>query len=126
MTASLAFLDLDKFKFINDAFGHAEGDRALVVFAELMRSSFRYSDIFARLGGDEFAVLLTNASQQQANDIIDAFATRLQEHCVAEQRGYDLVFSCGVVEFDTRSPRSLDALLAEGDTLMYNIKAKRK
>jgi diguanylate cyclase (GGDEF)-like protein len=124
--AALAFLDLDKFKPINDTFGHAEGDRALVVFAELMRASFRTSDLIARLGGDEFVVLLTNASQQQAENVIDAFAKRLQERNAADQRGYELAFSCGIVEFDIESHCSIDTLLAKGDALMYNIKVAKK
>jgi len=125
-TASLAFLDLDKFKPINDVFGHAEGDRALTVFAELMVQSFRSSDVFARLGGDEFVVLLTNANRQQAENVIASFAERLRARNAADQRGYDLAFSCGVVAFDPGSPCSIDALLAQGDALMYGIKAAKK
>jgi len=125
-SASLAFMDLDKFKPINDIYGHAEGDRALSVFAELMRASFRSSDVFARLGGDEFAVLLTNANREQAQIAIDAFSQRLQARNEQDQRGYELAFSCGIVAFDPKTQRSLDALLAQGDALMYGIKAAKK
>jgi GGDEF domain-containing protein len=54
--ASLLFFDLDLFKQINDRFGHAEGDRALTTFAQLLKQTFRESDVLGRLGGDEFAV----------------------------------------------------------------------
>ena len=59
----LVFLDLDKFKPINDKFGHAEGDAVLISFARLMKKAFRNSDIFSRLGGDEFVILLSSASK---------------------------------------------------------------
>jgi diguanylate cyclase (GGDEF)-like protein len=124
--ASLAFLDLDKFKPINDIYGHAEGDRALAMFAELMAGSFRSSDVFARLGGDEFAVLLTNCGQQQAEKAIEAFAQRLQARNELDQRGYDLAFSCGIVEFNPALQESIEALLAQGDALMYAIKASKR
>jgi diguanylate cyclase (GGDEF)-like protein len=125
-TASLAFMDLDKFKPINDIYGHAEGDHALAVFAELMTTSFRSSDVFARLGGDEFAVLLTNANQQQAQVAIGSFAKRLQERNAEDQRGYELAFSCGIVEFDPAVQNSIEVLLAQGDALMYGIKAAKR
>lgn len=67
LSASLVFVDLDKFKVINDTFGHAEGDRALIAFAEQMKTTCRDSDIFARLGGDEFAMLLINSSGNMQN-----------------------------------------------------------
>jgi diguanylate cyclase (GGDEF)-like protein len=65
--ASLAFIDLDGFKPINDTYGHAEGDLALAAFAEVMCASFRSTDLFARLGGDEFVVLLTGAKENVAH-----------------------------------------------------------
>jgi diguanylate cyclase (GGDEF)-like protein len=124
--ASLAFLDLDKFKPINDIYGHAEGDRALAMFAELMVASFRNSDVFARLGGDEFAVLLTSCDQQQAEKAIAGFSQRLQARNAEDQRGYELAFSCGIVEFNPVAQDSIEALLAQGDALMYAIKAAKR
>ena len=59
---SLAFVDLDRFKHINDTWGHEEGDRALIAIADLMKSAFRESDILARQGGDEFIILFANTS----------------------------------------------------------------
>lgn len=63
LSASLVFMDLDKLKPVNDTFGHAEGDRALSVFADQLKIACRDSDMFARLGGDEFAMLLINMSK---------------------------------------------------------------
>ena len=62
-TALLIYLDLDDLKIINDSCGHLEGNRALVVTANVLRACFRQSDILARLGGDEFCILMTDAGR---------------------------------------------------------------
>lgn len=123
--ASLAFIDLNKFKPINDCFGHAEGDRALVSFAEQMKSFFRSTDIFARLGGDEFAILFSNTKKQTAGEVIEKFRTSLDEYNRQSKRGYDISFSYGVVEFDHDRHSSIEALLMEGDSLMYECKKQK-
>jgi len=124
--ATLAFMDLDRFKPINDTFGHAEGDHALVAFADAMRKTFRSTDLFARLGGDEFVVLLTSAGRTEAALVIQKFAAVIETYNRVAQRGYALEFSCGMVEFDPATHREIDALLAEGDARMYAIKAAKK
>lgn len=124
--ASLAFIDLDGFKPINDNYGHAEGDLALAAFAEVMCASFRSTDLCARLGGDEFVVLLTGAGEATAHMVLDKFGAMLDAYNHKAQRGYSLHFSCGVVEFDPAAPLTLEALLAAGDAKMYAIKAAKK
>lgn len=125
LPASLVFMDLDKFKPINDAFGHAEGDRALTVFAEHMKAACRDSDIFARLGGDEFAILLMGTTQACAETVVSRLHQSLERYNREARRGYDIAFSYGIVEFDPERHATLDALLAEGDTLMYEIKKSK-
>jgi diguanylate cyclase (GGDEF)-like protein len=124
--ASLAFIDLDGFKPINDNYGHAEGDLALAAFAEVMCASFRSTDLFARLGGDEFVVLLTGAKEEVALAVLEKFGAMLDDYNDRAQRGYRLRFSCGVVEFDPAAPQSVEQLLAAGDAKMYAIKALKK
>ena len=68
---SLVFVDLNGFKPINDNFGHAEGDRALVSFASQMQETFRQTDLFARLGGDEFVILFSDATVKTAEEIME-------------------------------------------------------
>ena len=124
--AALAFIDLDGFKPINDNFGHAEGDLALAAFAEVLQASFRSTDLPARLGGDEFVVLLVGATQDAALNVLDKFGVMLDAYNHKAQRGYNLRFSCGVVEFDPAAPLTLEELLAAGDAKMYAIKAANK
>ena len=124
--ASLIFLDLNKFKVINDEFGHAEGDRVLVAFAEQMRSVFRDSDVFARIGGDEFVVLLTHTSKSLAEDIVNRLRRSLDAYIQDASPDYEITFSYGVVEFDPDEHGTIGELLAKGDSLMYACKNQEK
>lgn len=123
--AALVFLDLNKFKPINDEFGHAEGDRALIALADQMKKVFRDSDLFARLGGDEFAVLLTHTTREQAEETIARFQHSLEKFNQEADRGYAISFSYGIVEFNPDKHQSIEALLVEGDALMYEEKKQR-
>lgn len=120
--AALVFIDLDKFKLINDNFGHAEGDLALNAFAGIIKDACRDSDIFARMGGDEFAILLTNSSQEQAEEVVERICRALDEYNQGVDRGYDVSLSYGIASFDAEKHDSIEALLAEGDSLMYKFK----
>jgi|TARA_R110002073_G_scaffold84612_7_gene201840 diguanylate cyclase (GGDEF)-like protein len=120
--AALVFIDLDKFKLINDNFGHAEGDLALNAFAGIIKDACRDSDIFARMGGDEFAILLTNSSQEQAEEVVERICRALDEYNQDVDRGYDVSLSYGIASFDAEKHDSIEALLAEGDSLMYKFK----
>jgi len=118
----LLFTDFDDLKWINDTFGHPEGDRALIEVANVLRKTFRESDIIARIGGDEFVVLAMETGGAGA----DVLAARLQENlrvCNArEGRCYKLSLSIGVARYDPENPCSIDELIAEADKLMYEQK----
>jgi len=122
----LAFVDLDGLKQINDTFGHPEGDRALVKTAEVLRKSFRQSDILGRLGGDEFAVLMPEADENSA----PAMQSRLQENTSAcnrlPGRTYALSLSVGILAGFPDQPRPLEELLAQADALMYAQKRHKQ
>jgi diguanylate cyclase (GGDEF)-like protein len=122
---SLAFIDLNNFKPINDNYGHAEGDHALIAFTEQMKNFFRTTDLFARLGGDEFVILFSNTSRGTASDVMERFRKSLDKYNQQARRGYDLSFSYGVVEFDPGKHNSINELLIEGDSLMYESKKQR-
>jgi diguanylate cyclase (GGDEF)-like protein len=122
--ASLLYLDLDHFKAINDNHGHAEGDRVLVAFAELLRQTFRESDVVARLGGDEFAVLLTDSCSQTVTIALQRFADAVAAHNARSPQDYDIEYSVGAVSYDTQRHPSMGALMEEADTLMYRNKRK--
>lgn len=123
LSATLLYLDLNNFKAINDTHGHCEGDRALLAFTELLKSTFRDSDIFARLGGDEFCILLTGTNASQAEDSIARLRNRTHDFNERLQENYLLNFSAGVLEIDLQQPDcDIDALLCQADRLMYHEK----
>lgn len=124
--ATLAFFDLNNFKSINDKYGHAEGDKALIAFAEQLQSDFRESDAVARLGGDEFVMLLTGTSKEHAEAKLATFRASLQTKNAAARRGYDISFSCGLVDFEPKTHRSIEGLLRQADSLMYEHKMQMR
>lgn len=125
-TASLFFFDLDLFKEINDRYGHAEGDRALIGFSKILQETFRDSDVIGRLGGDEFVALLTNADQTDGHLVLKRLDQIRTEFNQREVRGYDIQCSVGMVEFDPHRHQSIDDLLQDGDRLMYAQKQMKR
>ncbi|MDR3382371.1 GGDEF domain-containing protein [Cupriavidus basilensis] len=124
--ATLLFFDLDNFKGINDRFGHAEGDRALSVFAAQLRQSLRDSDVIGRLGGDEFVALLTGSDAALCQTTLARLKSAMDAINEQAARGYDIAFSVGSVQFDAARHDGTTALLAEADAAMYANKASRK
>ncbi len=125
--ASLFFFDLDFFKEINDRFGHAEGDIALINFSKILKDAFRESDVVGRLGGDEFVTLLTNANQSETKLILYRLEQLLEDfNNQHASRGYDIAYSVGVVAYDPSRHQSINDLLADGDRLMYEQKRHKR
>jgi diguanylate cyclase (GGDEF)-like protein len=120
--ASLLFFDLNGFKEINDVHGHAEGDRALIAFADVLRSVLRDSDVAGRLGGDEFAVLLSDASPEGAARLIERLKAQLDRYNREARRGYDLRCSVGQAPVAQAGNVSIAGLLAMADQAMYENK----
>ncbi len=124
---ALAFVDLDGMKRINDELGHEFGDRALVTTAEILRSTFRASDLVARLGGDEFIVLAIEAKEGAT----DRIRKRL-DHAAAVHNGKPsavaVAFSVGFAHYDPlRSPvTSIEQLIVAADHAMYIEKQQRR
>lgn len=124
-SACLIFIDLDKFKPINDQFGHAEGDIALQAFSDILQDTFRDYDVIGRLGGDEFAVLQTKSTEAECKNSIIRLQKNVSTHNEISAKGYDIAFSAGFVEYDEDKHESIDAMLANADQLMYKQKKLR-
>jgi diguanylate cyclase (GGDEF)-like protein len=125
ISMSVILFDLNKFKFINDNFGHHEGDFALKQFAEVMRSVFRESDVIGRLGGDEFVAMLTEASNEQIAIILDRFKTEINAMNKVIIKPYLVEYSAGVASFSYDTEQSLEEMIAEADAAMYETKKDR-
>jgi len=124
--ACMLFLDLNRFKQINDEYGHAEGDQALVAFSNVLIEVFRDSDVVGRLGGDEFVVFLTNTSRVQCDLILARLAQAVSGYNMLAGKGYDLAFSVGAIEYDKEKHASINDLLDAADKLMYQHKNENR
>ncbi|HET8725473.1 MAG TPA: GGDEF domain-containing protein [Anaeromyxobacteraceae bacterium] len=116
---SLAYLDVDRFKELNDARGHAAGDALLRLVAVTFRDSVRSADVPARLGGDEFALLLPETGADACRTVVERLTSRLRQ--VASEAGFDVTFSMGAVTFEG-PPSSAGLLIEAGDRAMYKVK----
>ncbi|SFB91798.1 diguanylate cyclase with GAF sensor [Marinospirillum celere] len=125
MPISMILFDLNKFKPINDNFGHHEGDFALKQFAEVMRSVFRESDVIGRLGGDEFVVMLTDTNDEQITVLLERFKTAIDALNKGINKPYLIEYSAGVASFSYDTELSLEEMIAEADASMYEKKKDR-
>ncbi|MCC9630116.1 GGDEF domain-containing protein [Blastopirellula sp. JC732] len=120
---TVAFIDCDNFKNVNDTLGHRTGDRLLKTVAGILCQSVRDMDAVARLGGDEFALLLPGATEEQSQVVIDRVQKRLNDAMAAEK--WPVTFSIGVAVYHKPEPDA-DALLHGADQLMYDVKRNAK
>lgn len=116
---TLAYLDIDNFKHVNDTYGHAAGDRLLRRVAETLRENIRQVDQVARLGGDEFVILFPEADEAAARQVLPKLRDRLLARMQMEN--WPVTFSVGTVSCSQACP-DLEQLLREADERMYSVK----
>lgn len=120
---TLAYIDLDDFKRINDLYGHNEGDRVLRSFGHVLTTAMRDTDTAARLGGDEFAVILPNTDSAGAQEVLHKFRLRMQAAFAADPSASTC--SIGVVSFLV-PPANPASAIRIADRLMYKVKRQGK
>jgi diguanylate cyclase (GGDEF)-like protein len=98
----------------------------LVEAAEVLRDSFRHSDILARLGGDEFAAFMLEANKDSIGSVVRRMEHKLDACNAMPSRSYDLSISVGIVPGDTNRLSNVEQLLSEADVLMYKNKQSKK
>jgi diguanylate cyclase (GGDEF)-like protein len=123
--SSLLFIDMDNLKWINDHHGHNEGDQALIDLANILKKTFRESDIIARIGGDEFVVLL-ESTDEDGKILIPRLYGNIEDYNAKRSCRYILSISMGTAHFDPEYPISIDELLAKADALMYAQKRRKR
>ncbi len=123
---TLVYLDIDRFKTINDSLGHHVGDRALLKVADILKATFRRSDIIARLGGDEFAVLALETTGENAQVLINRLRERIAEFNHLSREPYQLSVSIGLARHEAELRTRLEDLLTEADSAMYDEKRRKR
>lgn len=121
----ILFCDLDGFKKINDNFGHPEGDIVLKEFADVLKESFRESDIIARYGGDEFIVLAVDVHENGQELVQSRLYHNLEKQNKDLKRPFNLTVSIGAVLHKPESEETLYDLIDQVDALMYEQKKKK-
>jgi diguanylate cyclase (GGDEF)-like protein len=120
---SVAYIDCDRFKQINDRHGHAVGDRVLQQIAAAMNQSTRNYDLVARTGGDEFVIVLPETAAEETHVVVERIQENLSQ--LMRDNNWDVSFSIGAVTF-LESPSSADDAVRAADALMYAAKQAGK
>lgn len=119
---SFLLFDLNKFKMINDEYGHHEGDFVLIQFAQIMLNVFRASDVIGRLGGDEFVAMLSDSNEHNSNEILARFALAVEEFNTTMNKPYTIEYSVGLKHFEHETNKSAEDMIQEADAEMYKHK----
>jgi len=122
-TFSLAYMDLDNFKEVNDVYGHSAGDELLCFIASTIRDNIRSSDVIARLGGDEFALLLPETKEGDADTVMEKLCSIIKEGM--PQYRFPVTLSVGLITY-IALPDSVEDMIREVDDLMYSVKKSSK
>jgi len=117
--------DVDDLKGINDRFGHAAGDQALVAAANILKQTYREADIVARIGGDEFTVFPIEASSASVDMLVERLDGNLRRYNEGHQREFTLSMSTGVALFEGELSKDVQQLLSEADSQLYQQKRER-
>jgi len=121
----LLYIDMDGLKWLNDHRGHNEGDQALIALANILKKTFRESDIIARIGGDEFVILL-ESTEENEEILITRLHANIRDYNAKLSRDYQLSVSVGATHLDPEHPTSIDQLLSRADAMMYAQKRERR
>jgi|GEM_PF-1055658 len=119
------FLDLDRFKEVNDSYGHEKGDLLLRVITQRLQKIVREEDIIARLGGDEFTIIVHNAKQRSLEKIAQKIMSEIKKPIFLDEIELFVTFSIGISIYP-QDGESSDLLLKNADTAMYRAKEKGK
>ena len=122
---SMLVLDLDRFKAVNDTYGHPVGDRVLCRVAETLMAVTRTADLCVRLGGDEFVVLLPETGLEAAKDCAERIRRALAQQCVDAESGQCVGISVSIGAATLESDMSLDQLYQQADAELYASKQAR-
>lgn len=123
---ALLFADMDKFKSINDQWGHQKGDEALVSMADILKHTFRESDLIARISGDEFALLLIDTPEKNMSIVFNRLQKNIDAFNIHSGGMFNLSLSIGMSVYYHDRPCSVDELLRQADRRMYEQKQLKK
>lgn len=122
---AILFLDLDRFKNINDSLGHQFGDRVLQLVAQRLQACLRPDDVLCRLGGDEFVLYLHACQKSQSERVARRIQEAMREPFLLDGLGFSVQCSIGMAQYPEHGS-TLNELIKQADTAMYRVKANGK
>jgi len=120
------FMDMDGLKFINDTYGHNEGDVAISAFAKILRESLREEDIIGRVGGDEFVVFSSVKSKEIGEHVVNRIRANIDEYNSSKLHPYNVAGSIGSVILDAATRECFEAAMLSADNVLYEEKMEKK
>lgn len=123
--AYIVYIDIDKFKHINDTYGHIEGDEAISLVGKTLKSIAGETNSFvARIGGDEFVMIIKETDEEKIKKVIQNISFELEERIIFSDKQYDLTVSCGYIEVK-KNQKNIKELMVKADESMYIEKLKK-
>jgi len=123
---SLAVIDIDNFKRVNDIYGHENGNIVLIHLAQYMKEICEDSSVVCRYGGEEFAVIFPNTDREKAKEIMETVRRRFERHNYMFMPQHHVTISCGICEVDLNNLDKADELFKKADEIMYQAKNSGK
>jgi len=125
-SVTIAFVDIDRLKLINDKFGHCIGDQLLVNVSNILKTNIRKEDFIFRFGGDEFVIVFTNMTELQAKGVWKRICKVIRKFNRQKDLVYLISLSIGFYEYNGNTNLGLDKLIQLADDEMYKKKAKKE
>ena len=122
----MLLMDLDGLKYINDTFGHNEGDKAISAFADILKTTLRKDDIIGRIGGDEFVVFSSIKPNEKGDRLIERLKKGLELYNSENPLPYTLSASIGSTVLTEATKECFEAAILGADSLLYEEKTKRR
>lgn len=123
---SVCYIDINGLKYVNDNFGHFEGDELIVMTCRFIKEVISESDILCRLGGDEFLVLFPNSKEENIEKTLNTIVSNIENENKKKLKPYNISFSYGVIQVDADDNYSIDYIIQLADAKMYKCKEKYK
>ena len=126
MRISLIYMDLNKFKYVNDTYGHEQGDRLLMIFGKALKDVFGKTGFVGRMGGDEFVAILADTNDSEIDKMCEKVEEILQKESKKLEFSYVISSSYGYASRNVGQPETMDELMQLADEKMYKYKAKTR
>jgi two-component system cell cycle response regulator len=123
---SICYIDLNGLKYVNDNFGHSEGDEFLIMVCKFIKEVVRDNDILCRVGGDEFIILFPNINKENVKEIMERIILNIDAENKKKLRKYYVSFSYGIVQIDCNNNNGIDEIIQMADEKMYEYKKEYK